>query len=76
MVVDQFFKPILRRPSRIFSFFDWSRYQAGSWDTKRWVVAKVEWHPGELHPRVGFVVTTLSRPAKRVVAFYNHRRLV
>jgi hypothetical protein len=37
------------------------------------VVAKVEWHPGELHPRVGFIVTNLSRPAERVVAFYNHR---
>jgi hypothetical protein len=37
------------------------------------VVAKVEWHPGELYPRVGFIVTNLSRPAERVVAFYNHR---
>ena len=33
----------------------------------------VEWHPGELYPRVGFIVTNLSRPAERVVAFYNHR---
>ena len=24
-------------------------------------------------PRVGFIVTNLSRPTKRVVAFYNHR---
>jgi len=37
------------------------------------VVAKVEWHPGELYPRVGFIVTNLSRPARRVVAFYNQR---
>jgi hypothetical protein len=37
------------------------------------VVAKVEWHPGELYPRVGFIVTNLSRPAERVVAFYNKR---
>ncbi len=48
-------------------------YQAGSWDKKRRVVAKVEWHPGELYPGVGFIVTNLSRPAERVVAFYNHR---
>src|SRR5450759_511262 len=41
-------------------------------DTRR-VVAKVEWHPGELYPRVGFIVTNLSRPAERVVAFYNKR---
>ena len=37
----------------------------------RRVVAKVEWHPGELYPRVGFIVTNLSRPAERVVAFYQ-----
>src|SRR6202011_3373800 len=29
--------------------------------------------PGELYPRVGFVVTNLARPAERVVAFYNQR---
>ncbi len=40
---------------------------------KRRVVAKVEWHPGELCPRVGFIVTNLSRPAEWVVAFYNQR---
>jgi Transposase DDE domain group 1 len=39
----------------------------------RRVVAKVEWHPGELYPRVGFIVTNLSRPSERVVAFYNKR---
>jgi hypothetical protein len=37
------------------------------------VVAKVEWHPGELYPRVGFIVTNLARPAERVVAFCNQR---
>ena len=37
------------------------------------MVAKVEWHPGELIPRVGFIVTNLARPAERVVAFYNQR---
>ena len=37
------------------------------------MIAKVEWHPGELYPRVGFIVTNLSRPADRVVAFYNKR---
>ncbi len=39
----------------------------------RRVVAKVEWHPGELYPRVGFIVTNLSRLSERVVAFYNKR---
>jgi hypothetical protein len=37
------------------------------------VVAKVEWHPGELYPRVGFVVTNLTWSSERVVAFYNGR---
>ena len=37
------------------------------------MVAKVEWHRGELYPRIGFVVTNLVRPAERIVAFYNHR---
>jgi hypothetical protein len=31
-------------------------------------VAKVEWHPSERYPRVGFIVTNMSRPAKNVVA--------
>jgi hypothetical protein len=48
-------------------------YQAGRWTKSRRVVAKVEWHPGELYPRVGFIVTNMSRPAERVVAFYNKR---
>ena len=36
-------------------------------------IPHVEWHPGELYPRVGFIVTNMSRPAERVVAFYNKR---
>ena len=31
-----------------------------SWDKPRRVVAKADWHPGELFPRVGFVVTKMS----------------
>ena len=37
------------------------------------MVAKVEWHLGELYPRAGFIVTNMTRPAERVVAFYNQR---
>ena len=48
-------------------------YQAGSWSQPRRVIAKVEWHPGELYPRVGFIVTNMSRPPENVVAFYNKR---
>jgi len=38
------------------------------------VIAKVEWHQGELYPRVGFIVTNLTRPAERVVAFSSSVR--
>jgi hypothetical protein len=48
-------------------------YQAGSWTKPRRVIAKVEWHPGELYPRVGFIVTNMARPPENVVAFYNKR---
>ena len=36
-------------------------------------MAKVEWHEGELVPRVGFIVTNLSWQYKRIVRFYNQR---
>jgi len=39
----------------------------------RRVVVKVEWHAGELFPRVGFIVTNLKWSTKRVVRFYNRR---
>ncbi len=48
-------------------------YQAESWKTARRVVAKVEHHPGELFPRVGFIVTNLTLPSRAVVRFYNNR---
>jgi len=44
-----------------------------SWDQARCVVAKIEWYPGELFPRIGFIVTNLPWRCKRVVRFYNHR---
>ena len=68
-----FYCPVGRPPNHVRRYYASFSYRAGSWDRKRRVVAKVEWHPGELVPRVGFVVTNLSRPAERVVAFYNHR---
>ena len=66
-------RPVGRPPNHVLRFHASFSYRAGSWDRKRRVVAKVEWHPGELYPRVGFIVTNLSRPAVRVVAFYNQR---
>ena len=40
---------------------------AQSWSKPRHVVAEVEWHPGELYPRVGFIVTNLARSAEGIV---------
>ena len=66
-------RPVGRPPNHVRRYYASFSYRAGSWDRKRRVVAKVEWHPGELVPRVGFIVTNLSRSAERVVAFYNQR---
>ena len=33
----------------------------------------MESHHGDLDPRVGFIVTNMTRPAERVIAFYNQR---
>ena len=49
------------------------RYQAESWSKARRVVAKVEHHRGELFPRVGFIVTSMTLPSRSVVRFYNKR---
>jgi len=48
-------------------------YQAASWTTARRVVAKVEFHCGELFPCVGFIVTSLAASSRAVVRFYNKR---
>jgi hypothetical protein len=48
-------------------------YQAASWKKARRVVAKVEYHQGELFPLVGFIVTSLSLASRAVVRFYNKR---
>jgi hypothetical protein len=66
-------RPAGRPPHEVRRYYANFRYQAASWTTSRRVVAKVEWHPGELYPRVGFIVTNLSRPPENIVAFYNQR---
>jgi hypothetical protein len=48
-------------------------YQAARWDQARRVAAKVEWHEGELFPRVGFIVTNMGGGAASMVWFYNLR---
>src|SRR5438067_2148780 len=66
-------RPAGRPPHEVRRYYASLSYQAQSWTKQRRVVTKVEWHPGELYPRVGFIVTNLARPAEHVVAFYNQR---
>ncbi len=35
--------------------------------------AKIEWHEGELFPRIGFIVTNLRWKHSNIVKFYNKR---
>jgi hypothetical protein len=66
-------RPVGRPPNEVRRFYASFSYQAGSWTKPRRVVAKVEWHPGDLWPRVGVIVTNMARTAENVVAFYNKR---
>jgi len=59
-----------RKPKILFHDFS---YRAASWKMPRRVIAKVEWHQGELFPRVGFIVTNMTSSPKTVVHFYNRR---
>jgi Transposase DDE domain group 1 len=64
-------RPVGRPPHEVRRYYASLTYQAQSWNKPRRVAANVEWHPGELCPRIGFIVTNLARSAERVVAFYN-----
>src|SRR6476660_9783352 len=66
-------RPVGRPPHEVRRSYASFRYQAQSWNKPRHVVAKIEWYPGELYPRVGFIVTNLARSAEGIVAFYNRR---
>jgi hypothetical protein len=59
------YKPVVRYKSFL--------YQAASWTKARRVVAKVEFHFGELFSRVGFIVTNFQTSNRAVVCFYNQR---
>jgi hypothetical protein len=66
-------RPIGRPSHEVRRYYASFSFRAGSWTMPRRVVAKVEWHPGELYPRLGFIVTNMTRPAERAVTFYNQR---
>lgn len=66
-------RPVGRPAHYMQRFYKSFHYKAASWSHARRVVAKVEWHHGELFPRVGFIVTNLRYKSKNVVTFYNKR---
>ena len=66
-------RPVGRPSHRPVVWYKGFLYQAASWKTARRVVAKVEFHFGELFPRVGFIVTNLETDSRAVVRFYNKR---
>ncbi len=66
-------RPVGRPSKKPKVFYHDFSYRAASWTKSRRVVAKVEWHQGELFPRIGFIVTNLQRKPCNVVRFYNQR---
>ena len=66
-------RPVGRPSHKPVVWYKGFLYQAASWKTARRVVAKVEFHTGELFPRVGFIVTNLGALSRAVVRFYNKR---
>jgi hypothetical protein len=66
-------RPVDRPPKKPRVFYHSLSYRAASWTKSRRVIAKVEWHQGELFPKVGFVVTNLQRKPSNVTRFYNQR---
>jgi Transposase DDE domain group 1 len=63
-------RPVGRPSHKSVVWYKGFLYQA-SWKKARRVV--VEFHAGELFPRVGFIVTNLETPSRAVVRFYNKR---
>ena len=66
-------RPVGRPSRKPVVWYKGFLYQAASWKMARRVVANVEFHFGELFPRVGFIVTNLETDSRAVVRFYNKR---
>ena len=66
-------RPVGRPPKRPVILYDDFWYRAGSWDRARRVVAKVEWHRGELFPPGGLHRHEHDGWPRRSGAIYNGR---
>lgn len=47
------------RPSQTMAnrFYEDFEYQTACWDKLCWMIAKIEWYPVEMSPKVGFIIT-------------------
>jgi hypothetical protein len=66
-------RPVGRPTHKPVARYESFLYQAASWNKARGVVAKVEFHAGELFPRVAFIATNPETGSRAVVRFYNKR---
>ena len=63
-IADLLTRPVGRPIQKPVVWYKSFLYQAASWKTARRVVAKVEFHFGELFPRVGLIVTNLETDSR------------
>jgi len=66
-------RPVGRPPKKPIVWYHSFRYKAASWKIPRIIVAKIEWHAGELFPSVNYIATNLRWKSSNVVKFYNKR---
>ena len=66
-------RPVGRPAHKPVVWYKGFLYRAASWTKACRVVAKVEFHAGELFPRVGYIVTNTQLRNGKVVHFYNQR---
>ena len=59
-------RPVEQPPNEVRRFHANFTHQAGSSTKPRRVTAKVEWHPGELYPCVGFTRHRSGRRGRRL----------
>jgi hypothetical protein len=57
-------RPVGRPPHEVRRYSASFQLKRAELEETRRAVAKVEWHPGELNPGVGFILTTRTRPVE------------
>jgi hypothetical protein len=57
-------RPVGRPPHEVRRYSASFQLKRAELEETRRAVAKVEWHPGELNPGVGFILTSRTRPVE------------